>query len=318
MLAAARLTLKHHRVEVGAVVIASIVLAAAGQWLNSTLLGFNVPQGCFDQWVQTEGEPAANCIAPVGAFAGFLFDNTSWFDPAMFILPFAAGTLAGVPIVARELESRTAQTAWYLSPSRSAWLVRQLWPVILLVGAAVALAAASASMLHNTRINAFPPSFFEGLGLHGPLVAARALLAFGVALLAGALVGRSLPAWIVAAIACTAFVAFSASARHSWLGLQESVILEQTETGSFVLLEQLYRAPDGTLLSEEEALALVPPENVGSPYEWLADSGYVGVYRGITENKTRDWEPLEIVGTILVGTALVGATFAIVERRRPT
>jgi hypothetical protein len=57
---------------------------------------------------------------------------------AMKILPFGVGLLAGVPIVARELEMRTAQTAWSLNGSRLRWLIRQVAPI----GGVVALAIA--------------------------------------------------------------------------------------------------------------------------------------------------------------------------------
>ena len=316
--AAAWLTLKHHRFEVGVCLIASLALTVAGIWLNGRLLAFDVPQDCFDAYAATLGESSVSCDAAVRAFAEFLFDNTAWFDPAMFVLPLAAGTIVGVPIVGRELESRTAQTAWYLSPSRSAWLVRQLWPVLLVVGAAVTAAAMSAWMLHTTRVNAFPPGVFEGLGFYGPLVVARTLMAFGVGLLAGALVGRSLPAWVVAAIACGVLLIVGISARQAWLGLQSGEIIEQTETNSFVRIEDMYRAPDGDLLSEEQAFALVPPESAGDAGTWLSNAGYVGVYRGIREITTRAWEPIETAGTALAGVALVAATFTTVDRRRPT
>lgn len=43
----------------------------------------------------------------------------------------------GVPIVARELEARTAQTAWSLSGSRLRWLLRQMAPILILLGVTV-------------------------------------------------------------------------------------------------------------------------------------------------------------------------------------
>jgi hypothetical protein len=54
----------------------------------------------------------------------------------------------------RELETRTAQTAWSLSPSRTRWLANQIWPLVLVAGTAIVIASIASSMLHTTRINA--------------------------------------------------------------------------------------------------------------------------------------------------------------------
>ena len=315
-LSSARLTLKHHRFEVGVCLIACLALAAAGVWINSTLLGFQVPPGCFEEHL-APGGASAICADGVRGFADFMYQTSAWFDPAMFVLPFAAGALVGVSIVGRELESRTAQTAWYLSPSRSLWLFRQAWPVVLIVGAAVSAAALSAAMLHETRSDSFPPGVFEGLGFHGPLVAARALLAFAIALIAGTVVGRSLPALVLAVIACAALLVVANSARQTWVTLLPSEIIETSEGGSFVYLEDMFRAPDGALLTEDQAYALVPPQNAGEFRDWLQKAGYVGVYRGIREINTRGWEAIEIAGTVVVGAALLAVTFPLVGRRRP-
>lgn len=317
MLTAARVTLKHHRFEIVAVTMVALLLAAAGQWFNSTLLGFNVPPECFEAWMNSGGEPAKDCSLVVEAYAQFLYGNMSWFDPAMAILPFAAGTLIGVPLVARELESRTAQTAWALSPSRTQWLLYQLWPVLLVVGVAVTLAALSAAILHHTRLNGFPPISFQGQGFQGPLVIARALSAFGVALLAGAFIGRSLPALIVSVVV-SAFVLFIAmNARQAWINSHPGQLVDADTSRGALLLESYWQAPDGTLVADDEVFALLP-DNIEDSYEWLLQNGYRSVARAISPEVAAQWEPIESAGTVAFGAALIALTFPVVSRRRPT
>lgn len=318
MITTARLVLKHHRFELLAVSMAALLIAIAGLWFNSQLLAVGVPDGCFEKWIHAAGEPDATCSQAVQAFSLILYSNSAWFDPAIAVLPFAAGALSGVPLVGRELEGRTAQIAWSLSPSRVQWLLAQIWPVGLILLAFVGLAAGSASMLHETRINSFPPVLFEGLGFHGPLVVARGLLAFGLGLLTGALIGRTLPALIVTTVLCGLLVLFAAAtARDSWLRGQPGELVEASGPPPALIFEQFYRAPDGDLIGEEEALSLVPPEEI-DPDAWLSEAGYAAVSRGITASKAAEWEQIELAATSALGVAVVVASFAVVHRRRPT
>lgn len=313
----ARLTLKHHRFEVTAVIVASLAIAAAGAWFNAQLLAVDVPEGCFEAFGYGP-DPSPACGQAFQAFAAILVSNSAWFDPAVAVLPLAAGILVGVPLVARELESGTAQTAWSLSPSRWKWLLRQMWPVLIVGGVALAIAALSASVLHETRTNSFQPTIFAGLGFHGPLVVARALMAFGLGVLSGSLLGRSLPAVIVSSSLCVALIAFAAiGTREAWLRDQPGELIDLTTAHPVLLLEQFYRSADGSLLSEDDAYALIPGD-VDDPEAWLADAGYVPVARAITAEKAAQWEPLEIAGTVTLGLALIAFTFPVVSRRRPT
>jgi hypothetical protein len=316
MLSLARVTLKHHRFEVVATSLAALALAAACIWYNSQLLAIDVPAGCFERWLETAGSPGTDCSLPVRAFTGLMYSFTSWLDPAMAVLPFAAGILTGVPVVARELETRTAQTAWSLSPSRTRWLAHQIWPIMLVVGAAVTVAAIASGMLYTTRANSFPPELFNA-GFHGPIVAARAVAGFGIGTLIGTLTGRSLPAVIVAAvIALAAVIVLPVTARDAWARTQPRELYEWSDERPRVILDSFYRGPDGQLVPVDVAFALVP-DNVEDPYSWLFDAGYVAFSTGISAETAAQWEGIENAGTLAVGALLVGATFRVVNRRRP-
>ena len=149
MLASARLTLKQHRFEVGVATIAAVLLGAAALVVDARLRAVNASSGCFESWLA--GNPTSDCSTSVAAFASINESQANVVFAAMAILPFAVGLLGGVPIVGRELEARTAETAWSLSASRIAWLGRQLLPIVLSLGLAVTFASVAAGVLEATR-----------------------------------------------------------------------------------------------------------------------------------------------------------------------
>ena len=108
----------------------------------------------------------------------------------------------------------------------------------------------------------------------------------------------------------------------SWLHAQPLLVFEQASIDApdfdDVLVEQAWRARDGSIISELDAQALAPADPAIDYWQRLTDRGYETVQLGVTAETARGWLPLEIAGTTLVGLALVGATVAIVDRRRPT
>jgi hypothetical protein len=323
VLRSARLTLKQHRFEVGAGALAAVLLGVAALWVNSKLRGLNVPPACFEAWLGSAGQVSPDCERLVQAFAIINEEEAGKVFAAMAVLPIAIGLLGGVTLVGRELESRTAQTAWALAASRRLWLARQLWPVVLVIAVTVAFAAFAVSALEATRAT-FSTYVWMDHGLYGPLVVARAFGALGLGLLAGAAVGRTLPAFVLAAVLSVVLVAIGASgARAWWVNAQPRVevsgrSVEEGQGFDGILFDQAYRAPDGSLVSMSDAYALVPVDGSTDPYEWLLGQGYTVVEFGITGETARGWEPLEIAGTALIGLAFVLGTVVIVDRRRPS
>jgi hypothetical protein len=235
----------------------------------------------------------------------------------MAVLPIAAGLLAGVTLVGRELESRTAQTAWGLAASRRRWFARQLWPILVVLGVTVTFAALAAGVLEPTRrtISSYP---YMDLGLYGPIVVARAFAALGIGLFVGAALGRTLPAFIVGAVLSFMLVSTAASAPYQWARTQPAVVLAGTEREEGIQFEDRWRAPDGRLLTDDEVRGLAPPEASEDPYAWLGENGYEVVALGITAETARGWEPIETAGFAGLGAVLLLGTVFVVDRRRPT
>jgi hypothetical protein len=316
LIQSARITLKQHRFEVVGGALAAILLGAAAVWVNSRLAAVNVPPGCFDAW-RNSNEPGPLCAGPVSAFFTIAEEAGNVFFGMTFV-PLAAGLLAGVTLVGRELEARTAQTAWGLAASRRRWFARQLWPILLVLGVTVGFAAFAASTLEATRA-ADLTLIWRSHGLHGPLVVARAFAALGVGLVLGAAMGRTLPAFAVGAVLSFGLLMSSEAARGAWAAAQPRAIVDEAAIDGVdaLIFERAWRAPDGTLLTDAQVLVLVPEAESLEPGQWLIGQGYEVLQLGITAETARGWVPVEIAGFVVVGLALTVGAVLIVDRRRP-
>lgn len=322
MLPSARFTLKQHRFEVGAGALAAVVVGAAALWVNSKLQALNVPAACFEASTRDGATVTPDCDRLVRAFTSIVNEDAGKVLAAMAVLPIAAGLLAGVTLVGRELESRTAQTAWGLAASRRRWLARQVWPLVLVIVLTVGFAALAVSALETTMA-AYFTYIWKDLGLYGPLAVARTFGALGLGLILGAAMGRTLPAFIIAAVLSAVLVGVGAAgSRAWWVTAQPHVVVEfadtQGEGFDGIMFEQVWRTPDGNLISENDVYTLVPADRSDDAYEWLIGARYQPVQLGITAETAQRWEPLEIAGTVLIGLVFVLGTVVIVDRRRPS
>jgi hypothetical protein len=320
MLTSARIVLKHHRFEVGAAVILGLFAAVAALVISYRLNAIGVPAGCFERWLAGGGaEGAGDCAGPVQAFADVNEDQAGKLLAFMAVLPFIVGLLAGVSIVGRELEARTAQTAWALTPSRRRWLARQVGPILLIVTVVVALAAGAATVLETTR-EPWYHSTYGDLMLHGWPVVGRALAAFSVGLLVGAIVGRSLPALIVAALVCVVLLMFDGMAQNAWYQANFEVIADTAtvNNGSFdgIYGDYGWLAPDGRFVGEEAAFLQVP---TGTPDagQWLLDNEWKTAVLGVPSSKAGQLATLDALGFAVLALIVGLATVPVVDRRRP-
>jgi ABC-type transport system involved in multi-copper enzyme maturation permease subunit len=144
----------------------------------------------------------ANCDQIERAFAepyGFLTSALPWLK----LLPAFVAILVGAPLIAREFEHGTQRLAWTQSVTRWRWLAVKLCLVLL---GCLFLSAILTALLtwwlgpFNQIYGRFDPqSFdFEGVAPLGYMIFAVAL-----AILAGTLLGRSIPAMVVTLVGFT-------------------------------------------------------------------------------------------------------------------
>lgn len=319
MITSTRIVLKHHRFEVGAAAILGLLAAVAALEISYRLNAIGVPAGCFERWLAGGGAGGAgDCAGPVQAFAQINEDEAGKLLAFMAVLPFIVGLLAGVSIVGRELEARTAQLAWALTPSRHRWLARQVAPILLVSVVVVALAAAAASILETTR-EPWYHSTYGDLMLHGWPVIGRMAGAFAIGLLIGAVVGRSLPALIVAAALCVVLLLFEGIAQNAWYDANLEVIdTTAVNNGTFdgIYGQTGWLTPDGQLVDEASAFQRAP-SGVVDQNQWLLDQGYTMETLGVPSSKAGQLAALDTVGFLGVALVVVIVTVPIVDRRRP-
>jgi hypothetical protein len=143
-----------------------------------------------------------SCPAAVGVFMNSFSSAVNIaFWALLLLLPGLIGVVVGAPLIARELEYGTWRLAWSQTVPRTRWLATKL---AMVTGGLVVLGAAMTAVITWYREpmdrltghlinNAYD---FEGLAL-----TAYILLAFGLAVLAGLLLRRSIPAMVTALVA---------------------------------------------------------------------------------------------------------------------
>jgi hypothetical protein len=341
MVAAALLTLKQHRFEIAFASLAAIAVALWALVTEVRLTALAVPGRCIDDWLVTGPAGREDCAGAMREWGSILAGGEGIFNgqgpiplAAMPLLPFLVGLLGGVPLVARELEARTAQTAWSLFPSRAIWLSRQLAPVALVLGVSVACAALAATPVAADRA-AWGWSASLDLGLHGPLVLIRAFAAFGIGVFTGAVVGRALPAFVLGGALCFSLLTASGFARDAWrAGLAPVVIGEAPPTGGEVVVAPRsittgyeWRAPDGQRVSFHAAREIATAAGVPLPRAndsqdvaaavWLDAHGYRLLIVGITDEMALGWAFYEAAIFGALGLISLPTAFLLVRRRRP-
>lgn len=315
-LTSARLTLKIHRFEVVAVTLAMLGLSGAALLVKAHLDSVGVNERCLEQWI-AGGPIVGGSCALVERWASITEGEAGKVMAAMFVVPFAAGLLLGVPLVGRELESRTASVAWALAGSRRRWFVGRLTPILLLAVGLAALSAVTASILETTRsADGVWSNSFHDSSLFGLPVVAHTLLGLGLGLLAGAVIGRTLPALIVGSVFAVIVGSVVIDAKWAAYPPPPEDVYSGTGPG---LLDPTYDVrwitPDGGLLKRDQALVTVPAGTT-DVLGWLQDH-YRPMFLGADPSLTAKGQQAESLTFLGMAGALLLVTFPVLERRRP-
>lgn len=328
----ARLLFRIHRFESLAVAAGALLLAVAGLYVASRLNGAAVETGCVQQWFDS-GPVAASpaCEESRQAFNSINEYEAGKVMAGMAVLPFVAGLLLGVPLVAREVEQRTVTLAWSLQSSRVRWLLKRALIAAAMLAAVLTIPAGAAEVLEPTRHPWLDPSTtaFSDYGLRGPLTVFRGLAAFSIGVLVGAAVGRVLPALIVAAVGTV--LLFQVLAAAQWAFLPEPELLPVTETqvagrGGLQTGDGIqYRDRAGATLTWDEIIARSPfpyydeeLEDVDPRFSaWFDSDGYEEYEWFIRGERLGVVAVREAAGLSVLSTVLLGMSLVVVRGRRP-
>jgi len=236
---------------------------------------------------------------------------------AVVFLPVLAGLVVGIAIVGRELERGTATLAWSLGRSRRRWLLGR----VAAIGAAVLVLAALMALAEAARKAAAHPGedlvhSFNEIDANGFVAAVRGLAAFGVGILAGALMGRVLPALLLAGTVMVGCVIGVNMALETWVR-GEAVVLGAGSVGYPVdrIVSVLFRdTATGALLAQEEVYSQpAPPDDPSWPY-----SVYEDAFVGVPGSRAPEYAALACALYGAAAIVAVGGSVLVVDRRRPS
>ena len=311
-----RLAFKMQRLELLLFLAAAVPLVVASLLIAN---GASEARAAFDACYKAAGSDA-NC-----ATSPSLNDYSMWGGFARlgaFLTPFALGLFLGVPIVAREIEGRTAGIAWTLSQSRSRWLIQRVLPVVVVV--IVLAAAIGIGSEFVTRTNPFAdlaanPGFADYTS-RGVLLPLRAIAVLLLAIAVGAMVPRQLPALLLAGAITLALFVGLLIGMDTWMTAEAKPIpMNETRFGLFAdgprIFDVAYREDaTGEVISLNDFYnrygdVFVP--DGGMP------EGFTEVAIGIPGSEYGVWVLREsaIVGAVALGSA--GLAWVVVRRRRP-
>ena len=295
-----RIAVRLQRFEVWSSVLLVGVVATTTLMVRERLVGVGAPVECLTPWLYPDVVyDALRCDPLREAFSRINWDEAGLVMTAMSAVPLVVGLLLGVGLVGREIEGGTAPTVWALAGSRRRWLLGRLLPILLILVALLAVAAITSDVLAAARVpwQLGRPSF-DDAGSHGPGVVARGLAAFGVSLAVGAWSGRMLPAILVSAFVALFLGAGGYFLLEAWVEANAHEIAVpfafngDYDGGRFIY--SFHGLPDDSGAEQLDSIAF-----------------------GVHSPDYPRWVATEVAAFGAVGLALLGATFAIVERRRP-
>lgn len=327
-----RIGLRLGRFEFVAAVIAVAVLTVSALVVRARLDAVGVSAACWDAWFGPMNGAGGTCTpvgpdSPARAFLEINEYEAGKVMAAMALLPLAVGLFLGVGLVAREIEGGTAPTVWALARSRSRWLAGRLLAPLAIVVLLLAALAISSDVLWAGREPWSPALRFGDAGLHGPVIVAKGAATLGLAMLAGAVIGRILPAVIVAAALALTLYLGGQVALDRWLQDEaprhvavmdldpdQSVDPTMAAFPGGTYFSEWWQTADGRLLDDQAAQALVPAGE--DPWTWLY-ANETRVMTGVPGMVYPEWARLETAGFGAVAIGAIAATFLVVLRRRP-
>ena len=317
MLARLRLAYRLHRFELRLLLTAAALLVVGTLWVTLQLTDTRAAElACIRAANAASAPPDAGCRQFMPTLDSLTRAGTI-LAAAAAVAPFMLGLLIGVPLVASEIEGRTAGMAWTLAPSRRRWLLDRLIPAVLMVGVAtLAIGLAGDALARaNPAFDGADPGF-AGYDMRGPLLAVRGLAVLFIGVALGAVIGRTLPALLVAAALCMAMLtglvlfndalmraeAVPLPAGSAQMGASEKVYdtgYRDDRTGKVVRFEDYWAVASGSPMDggEVPGMTTVAYQVPGSRYPdfVLRESAVLGV----------------------VALVFAGLAFGVVQRRRP-
>jgi len=210
-------------------------------------------------------------------------------------------------------------------------------PMALLVVVGLGLVGLSTSWLADATETVRQTRTLDVIGDYGLVMVSRGVMALGIGLLAGAVVGRMVPALLIAVLVMAAWgIAVAPTMRAAILPphLVWMTYAERDRTGAVPIAYQYnmsgdwYRAPDGRILTDREVtieLCGADPWDdtlTGEAALCVQDFQILDTYEPVAHLAPRSslesFQATEAILGLAIGGAAFLLTFPVVARRRPT
>ena len=327
----ARLSYRQQRWELILVAVGVAAVSCAMLWFSQQLSGMVAASpDCLPPGLD---QLPASCSGVLQAY----YETNGFADQLLllsFAAPFGMGVLLGAPLVAREIDSGTAQLAWSLGRSRIGWLLRRIAFIALVVVLLLAVLAYTSEVLAAALAPDRDLSQdFTWFGRRGWLIVARGFGALMLGMVVGALIGRVLPAILAAGLViAVAFTGISLGMDewHHREAVPQRFMAGPNDPGDFdmgalavdygiqmrdgelISFGELYRRGVTTQISDEQGRSYASEADYEAGNFIGYDVQMVIPGKRYPELVAREGALASAIG--LLGLALTGA---IVRRRRP-
>lgn len=314
MLAATRLTWRMQRWELAILIGAPLLLAAAMAFVawQAGVTTAAIPSCTAGASSYAELSPGCRSLVDWGNLLGAVQATLVGIGT---VAPFLVGLLLGAPLLAREIEKRTAAMAWSLSASRRRWLAGRVLPVVVLVVLALLIVGQASDALQT----AYHPEGrgFADYGSRGPLVAARGLAVFGIGVVVGLVTGRVLPAILLTGLVAVAVFGGIEYGRGQLMRAEATWIDPSTNQEAIFMVYDVRWRDDatGALYTDQQIFENYPeifgPQGTGIP------PGMSQLYLTTPPDRYPSFAAWE--SGVLIGVALVAGLVAtqLITSRRP-
>jgi hypothetical protein len=305
------------RLVLGAALLV-VVAALAIAWQTRVLRDEQL--ACYrDAPTAVEGSLDSPCSAQDSSLV-VLEQAAAFVKAGVVATPILLGLFLGIPLVAREMESRTVQLAWTLSRSRRRWLLQRATPVLgAMVVACIAAGVAGDVLVHSAPwVEGSDPGFSDWWA-RGPQVAVRGVAVGAIGLVVGSFIGRQLPALLLAGIGTLALFVAATLMVDGWMeAAAEPVVVGPDQIVSGKIYGSALRDDaTGEVISYEQAYETFG-ESFGEAIDEFGNPvGYSQVYFMVPSRRYGEFVLYEAAIFGLVALAGIGVSTQIVANRRP-
>lgn len=308
-----RLSLRLQRFELFGLGILVALASASAVLVAGQLNASGFGPACLLE--QRSGVVSPGCEAAQRAFESARSGGAVGVTQALLVgLPFLLGAMAGVAVVGRDLERGTARLAWSLAPSRTRWFAGRVVPVLVVVLAlSFAAGAAADRLLAGMEPGTDTANGFLQFGFRGVVLMARALFAFSIAVLVGAVIGRTLPALLVSAVIVAVGLAGGSMVHQRILAAEAVPLVGDVYVPENLSVSSGFLLPDGRVVGWDTIEAIDPHPTDGT--EWIPKYPQVQIvvpgarYRFVELRETAALAAGSLVALLLAGL--------LVRRARP-